>query len=204
MIFKHPIQAIAVALSLVLMSNSNIALAQTTTSPSSQEGGYVGFTAGVTRANIDFSNTPGTSFDDQGTGFSVYAGAMLTKQVGIELFYADLGSYELNATSAGIPYTVDVAGYGVAARFLTVPDPSGLQGFARIGVDLGEPDASCREEGGCAGSVSFEGGSPILLGIGAGLNVGNAKFTTGVDLYGAGATMAYVGMHLSLAPPNQP
>ena len=211
MILKYTLQytlrAIVVALTLVLMPNLVVAQTPTTTSASSQQGGYVGFTAGVTRANIDFSGVTGSSFDDAGAGVSVYAGAMLNERVGIELFYATLGSYDLNVTTSTgrFDYKVDVAGYGIAARFLSPPSPTGLQAFTRLGVDLGEPSASCRREGGCEGSrVTFDGGAPILFGIGAGLPLGNGQFTFGVDVYGSGAGMLYLGGHFSLAPPNQP
>ena len=193
MTFQFSIRAILVALLLVLMPG--LAAAQ----------GYVGVGVGFTRADVgnDEETDSGVllSLDDQSNGFTVYGGVMLDDHVGIEGFYADLGSYEFTADGRAF-YNIDVSSLGVAARFISDPNPSGVRVFGRIGIESHDAEASPTDACNGCPTITYDD-TGLMAGFGLAFTQGSGYWIVGLDYYDESeVTLAYVGGQISLAPRN--
>lgn len=68
---------------------------------------YVGLGYGATDANSNIANTTGSiKLDESDSGFKIFAGYQFNKNIAVEGFYTDLGSFSLSGDS-GETYTLD-------------------------------------------------------------------------------------------------
>lgn len=216
---------LSLALSLALSLTSGLASAQSPSSPSSSTASpspspsitqgkvYFGGGLGPAVADVEFTTLPDNrTFDDQSEGFFVYAGTMFGENLGLEVYYADLGEYTLNRRDQpasgenGTIFIVTSQAYGVAARFITDPTPSGAIAFVRLGVDFGSPGV--REAPNCGTPCDREGirvtsDGFLMAGLGVGFPLDRGHLTLGADLYtAAAASMFYLGYHSTIQPPS--
>lgn len=150
-----------------------------------QEAGfYIGANFGFTRADtgtaadelrndllaIGFSSAT-VSIDESDTGFKLLAGYQINRNIAVEAYYANLGTYKFTAATTGPTVTgsgeIEVTGIGVDVIGI-MPFGGALSGFARVGLFRGESEASFTATGpsGTASDSGSDDGTDFKLGVG--------------------------------------
>lgn len=120
---------------------------------------YAGAGAGWSALNDENEALLGNDFDDEDTGWKVFAGFDL-RYFGVEVAYLDFG--EFTGTGPGVRSEWEATGWNVSALgVLPFPNPFGL--FAKVGATRWDVD---RDET-VAGVAASETGTDLSYGIGA-------------------------------------
>jgi len=143
-------------------------------------GFYLGAGAGLANVEVDdVLGVSGANFDEDDTGFKVFAGYRFFPWLGVEGLYVDAGS-----PSIGGPLYEDGTGRGrlgidvkalVAAAVFTLPLGDRFELFAKPGFAYWMTDTSVYVDDPLAGEIRFsqdDDDGAFFIGVGAGLNLG--------------------------------
>jgi OOP family OmpA-OmpF porin len=144
---------------------------------------YVGLGYGSTDANSNITNTTGSiSLDEGDSGFKIFAGYQFNKNIAVEGFYADLGSFSLTG-DAGETYTlngqaasflssgksvIDSTTFGVAAVF-SLPITDSFSTYAKLGFHSWDMEGNTHLL--AAPGLSNEDGTDVMYGLGVNVSL---------------------------------
>ena len=150
-----------------------LALALAATPAAAQVSWYAGANAGAARTNgelvanrestLVFAEDVRTDFDDKDRAFKAIAGMRINRHIGLEIFYADLGSHRMNTTLQGgapprpaaILINREITGYGLDLVGTVPLANERLELFGKVGTFRARIEATASLEG----NIEFSGGS---------------------------------------------
>lgn len=132
--------------------------------PAAAQGWYAGISVGTTSVDVcdDLVAVGATSCDDTDSGLKLYAGNEISRNLGVELGWVDLG--KVTASGPGGSAKVEVDGFQIAALGILPVNPR-FSVFGKVGLYLWDVSAT-----GSGGSLSDDG-SDIMFGLGLNWNL---------------------------------
>lgn len=150
-----------------------LAVALAATPAAAQISWYAGGNIGQSRTNDElvanrestlvFAENVRTEFDAKDSAFKAFAGMRINRSIGLEIFYADLGSHRLNTTLQGgappLPAAIlinrKIAGYGFDLVGTAPLGDERLELIGKVGTFRARIDATASLQG----NIEFSGGS---------------------------------------------